>query len=214
MVTGSERTRSMYAEYLDWRGVEVREAHSAAEAIRDIVASRPDVVATEERLPDSTGQELVRTLRRSRATFDLPVVLLCSDAFAPDTDIARASNYDLVLMVPLLPEALLDALRSVVAECAERRDEHRFESWLFVRGGESVWMVRPSDCELLIAGPGGGRGVYMFSVERELLAFQAEYERRLRHTGFALEEIGGDRRSGADRRRTPRPGAGDRRAVQ
>src|ERR671924_368298 len=81
IVTGSERTRRMYAEYLGWRGVAVREVDGAAAAIRELASFRPDVVVTEDRLPDSTGQELVRALRRSRFTFDLPLVLLSSDTF-------------------------------------------------------------------------------------------------------------------------------------
>ena len=214
IVTGSARTRRMYAEYLAWRGIHVREVDGAAATVRELAAQLPDVVVTDERLPDSTGQELVRALRRSRYTFDLPVVVLCSDTFAADAERSRGYGCDRVLVVPILPPSLHDALHSTVEECAASRASRPFESWLFVRVSESVWIVRTSDFEISVAGPGRGRGVYVFSDEQELLAFQTEYERRLRRTGFALETAGRDRRSGRDRRRVPRFGVVDRRAIQ
>jgi CheY-like chemotaxis protein len=201
----------MYAEYLVWRGIEVREVHSATAALHELATFLPDVVVTDDRLPDSTGQELVRALRRSRHTFDLPIVLLCSDTFSVRDEPIRPSC-DLVLMVPLLPESLLNALVSVVDDCRARHSARPFESWLFVREDDSVWIVRTADLELAIAGPGRDRNVYSFAGEQELLAFQAQYEQRLRHTGFALEIAGNDRRSGHDRRRLTR--ATERRAIQ
>jgi len=213
IVTGSDRTRRMYAEYLGWRGIDVREVDGAAAAVRELANFRPDVVVTEDRLPDSTGQELVRALRRSRATFELPLVLLSSDTFDPAATL-RQHGCNRILMVPLLPEALHQALHDVVADCQAQRGLKHFESWLFTRDGESVWIVRTGELELSVAGPGGERGVFAFSAERELQSFQAEYEQRLRLTGFALEALGDDRRSGRDRRSNPRPGVNDRRAVQ
>lgn len=200
----------MYAEYLGWRGLDAREVHTAAEAILEIGASRPDVLVTEDRLPDSTAVELARALRRSRYTFDLPIVLLSSNAFRIQPDHPRAYGCDVVLTVPVLPEALAEELRRFV-ETREHALPAQFESWLFVRGGESVWMVRTADLELAVAGPGRGRGSYAFRAERELHAFQADYQQRLARTGFALELHGADRRSGRDRRRASR--GSDRRAL-
>ena len=213
IVTGSDRTRRMYAEYLGWRGIDVHEVDGAAAAVRALASFRPDVVVTEDRLPDSTGQELLRALRRSRFTFDLPLVLLSSDTFDSAAS-ALQQGCNRVLMVPLLPESLHDALQDVVRDCRHIRETRAFESWLFTRDGESVWIVRTGDLELSVAGPGTGRGVFTFGFERELQSFQAEYEQRLVLTGFVLQSLGDDRRSGRDRRTAPRPGVTDRRAVQ
>lgn len=213
IVTGSDRTRRMYAEYLGWRGIAVREVESAGAAMLELTTFRPDVVVTDERLPDSTGQELVRALRRARTTFNLPVVLLASDTFGDAADTARRYGCNRVLIVPVLPEALLDAMQATIAACRATAEQRPFESWLFTRADESVWMVRTSALELAVAGPGAERAAFTFAEEHELLSFQTEYEQRLLRTGFALEVFGDDRRSGRDRRRAPRAGVIDRRTV-
>jgi CheY-like chemotaxis protein len=202
----------MYREYLAWRGLDVREVDSAASAVRELSRSLPDVVVTEDRLPDSTGPELVRTLRRTRYTFDLPIVLLCSDTFAIQIDQPERYACDRIVVVPLLPAALFDVLQEVTDERSGHGPE-RFESWLFTRNGDSVWIVRTTELELSVAGPGRGRNVFAFVKERDLLSFQAEYERRLMLDRFTARAEGEDRRTGRDRRERSRPGAHDRRAV-
>jgi CheY-like chemotaxis protein len=209
IVTGSDQTRRMYAEYLGWRGIEVREVGAAATAIRELGSFRPDVVVTEDRLPDATGRSLIRVLRRSRATFDLPLVLLSSDPFVAGQT-ASDHGCDRVLVVPLLPESLHDALQSIVGECRLRA--RSFESWLFTRAGESVWVVRTGDFELSVAGPGTARELFTFEGERELRAFEGELHERLARAGFVLQAAGEDRRSGGDRRRGRRSSS-DRRTL-
>lgn len=204
----------MYGEYLSWRGVAVREVGTASAAVRELSRFLPDAIVTEDRLPDSTGPELVRVLRRSRHTFDLPAVLLCSDTFAISADDAERYGCDRILIVPLLPEALLDVLRVIVHERSEGERTRPFAAWLFTRNGESVWIVRTTETELAVAGPRDERYVYEFEQERDLLAFHADYEQRLTLGGFTLSAAGDDRRSGRDRRQLTRAGAPERRLVQ
>jgi CheY-like chemotaxis protein len=202
----------MYGEYLTWRGVEVREVGSAAAAFRELWRRRPDAVVTEDRLPDCTGPELVRALRRSRDTFDLPIVLLCSDTFAIQSDEADRYGCDRILVVPLLPEALLDVLRVLVHD-RETEGPRPFQSWLFTRNDESVWIVKTTEVDLAVTGPKAERTVFTFRDARELQSFQAEYERRLTLDGYTLQAAGSDRRSGRDRRQLPRPHIAERRTV-
>jgi CheY-like chemotaxis protein len=204
----------MYGEYLTWRGIDVREVGTAAAAVRELSRFLPDVAVTDDRLPDSTGPELIRALRRSEYTFDLPLVLLCSDTFAIQADQPERYGCDRILIVPLLPELLLDVLRVVVHERENGRNARSFQSSLFTRNGDSVWIVRTTGMELCVAGPDRERNVFTFETERELQSFQAEYEQRLTLGGYALTEAGGDRRSGRDRRQLPRPDVPERRSVQ
>lgn len=204
----------MYGEYVAWRGIDVREVGTAAAAIRELSRALPDAVVTEDRLPDSTGPELVRAIRRSRHTFDLPLVLLCSDTFAIQADEAERYGCDRILVVPLLPEALLDVLRVVVHERTTAPDARPFRSSLFTRDGESVWIVRTTTTELALAGPHRARSVYEFAEERELLSFQAEYEQRLMLGGFTRQPAGHDRRAGRDRRQLARAESAERRRIE
>ena len=212
IVAGSE-TRRMYGEYCAWRGIEVREAGTAAEAMRQIAAALPDAVVISERLPDCTGRDLVRALRRSRHTFSCCVILLASNTFLADALDTSKHGCDVVLTVPVLPDHLVAVLEEVLRDRAERRASERFESWLFLRSGESVWMVRTAPLELTIAGPRDRRAAFHFDDERGLQNFQAHYQNRLLKTGFVLEAAGADRRSGRERRSRPRDAA-DRRGIQ
>ncbi len=204
----------MYGEYLAWRGIDAREVESAAAAVYELAQFVPHAIVIEERLPDSTGPELIRSIRRSRHTFDIPVILLLSDTFAIQLDEADRYGCDRIELVPLLPEALLQALNDVVGERARLEPARPFDARLFTREDESVWLVRTTELELSVAGPRRERGVYAFDAVRDLLAFQAEYEQRLLLGGFTLAATGDDRRSGRDRRRTNRPSVADRRGVE
>lgn len=212
IVAGSE-TRRMYGEYCAWRGIEVREAGTAAEAIRQTALALPDAIVISERLPDCTGRDLVRALRRSRHTFPLCLILLASNTFLADALDTAKHGCDVVLTVPVLPDELVAALEQVLRDRAERGAAERFESWLFLRTGESVWMVRTARLELTVAGPRDRRAAFHFDGEGELQEFQAHHQHRLLETGFVLEAAGDDRRSGRERRSQPRAAA-DRRGIQ
>jgi DNA-binding response OmpR family regulator len=199
----------MYAEYCAWRGIRARSARGAGDAVRELAASLPDGVVVSERLRDCTGPDLVRALRRSRRTFDLPVVMLASNTSVASLYDTSKYGCDLVLTVPVLPDELIDALEAVMRLRAARR----FDAWLFSRGGESVWMVRTARLELAVAGPREHRQVFHFETEPELASLQADYQRRLQSAGYALDAFGTDRRLGRERRVEARPGV-ERRLAQ
>lgn len=213
IVTASPATRRMYAEYLAWRGVSVREVATAAAAIDHLSAFTPDVVVVEDRLEDGRGVDLVLTLRRSRRTSRIPIALLSADVFGMTPVRAHRVGCDLLIPVPCLPEALFDALAQLVEEGAAHREPDVLDSWLFVRGDESVWIVRGRDFEATVCGPGWQRHVYQFSSELELSTFQGECEQRLVNAGFSFEAFREDRRRSTDQRAQFR-GADRRRPVE
>jgi DNA-binding response OmpR family regulator len=57
--------RRVIARNLRSRGVPVREAGSVAEAIREIEARAPDLLLLDVNLPDRTGWDVLRELRRT-----------------------------------------------------------------------------------------------------------------------------------------------------
>jgi hypothetical protein len=77
-------------------------------------------------------------------------------------------------------------------------------AWLFVRGEESVRIVRdPGAFVLRVEGPGYEREVHAFKDEAEVGEFQRTYEARLLAEGWMLG-ASHERRSGRDRRGTSR----------
>ena len=79
--------------------------------------------------------------------------------------------------------------------------------WLFVRGGESVRVIRASTPEgrarLLVYGPGNSQATHEFQDAVTCTERESELERKLVADGFTLEQFT-DRRSGLDRRTVPR----------
>jgi DNA-binding response OmpR family regulator len=201
----------MYAEYLDWRGVAVREVTNAAAALDHLSAFTPDVVVIEDKLEGARGVDLILTLRRSLRTSNIPIALLSADVFGMTPVRAHRFGCDLLIPIPCLPDVLFDALVQLVSEGVPERDPDVLDSWLFVRDGQSVRVARRGDFELRVSGPGWKRGVYRFESELELSMFQADYEQRLVNTGFTFEAFRQDRRvpqpwegfHGAERRLPP-----------
>lgn len=204
MVIGSSATRFLYADYLSWRGVSVREVTSAVAALDHLSAFTPDAAVVEDRLDDSSGLEFVRTLRRARSTSLLPIALLSSDVFQINQARARAYGCDTLLTMPCLPEVLLASLVDLVAERAALPREATLDSWLFVGRSACVRLVRVGVSGLTICGPGRRRKSFTFPSELDLIRFQVRYERRLVNAGYALEAFRTDRRVTADRRRVSR----------
>ena len=66
-------TRRTLATYLRGHGHLVREAGTAADALRAFAASRPDLVLLDLGLPDQDGQVIVRRIRREATT---PILIL------------------------------------------------------------------------------------------------------------------------------------------
>jgi DNA-binding response OmpR family regulator len=194
IVTASAATRRMYAEYLGWRGMSVREVTNAAAALDHLAAFTPDVIVIEDRLDDGRGVDLVLTLRRSRRTSRIPIALLSADVFGMTPVRAHRFGCDLLIPVPCLPDALFDALAQLVEDGADEHEMDGLDSWLFVRDEESVMIARRGAFELTVCGPGWKRGIYRFASELELSTFQADYEHRLVNTGFIFEAFREDRR--------------------
>ena len=80
-------------------------------------------------------------------------------------------------------------------------------TWLFVRGGESVRVIRAATPEgrarLLVYGPGNTQATHEFQDTATCTQRESEIERELVSDGFTLEQFT-DRRSGLERRATVR----------
>lgn len=85
-------------------------------------------------------------------------------------------------------------------------------SWLFVKGDETVWILRPEDFVLLVCGPGSEQRRHTFDGEAALEGFHVWLAEQLMSSGWILWGIDRDRRSGRDRRGAQRD-ARDRRAA-
>ena len=72
--------REMIAFGLRRSGFEVREAPDAGSARAAVADRRPDLMLIDWMLPDMSGLELARSLKRDRETRELPIIMLTARA--------------------------------------------------------------------------------------------------------------------------------------
>ncbi len=86
-------------------------------------------------------------------------------------------------------------------------------SWLFVKGNESIWIVRPHGFSMIVSGPGAAGARHDFDNDDDLQKFQIEIAETLTNGGWLLWGVGRHRRGGAERRAGSRGGTDRRRTL-
>ncbi|MGH9374370.1 MAG: response regulator transcription factor [Vicinamibacterales bacterium] len=113
IVDDARDNREVYAEYLRFRGFQVTEAATGAEAVQRAPRCCPDVVLLDMRLPDVSGAEVCRQLRAMRSIRPT-IIALSACAFDSDVTTALASGCDAFLAKPCLPETLESEIRRLL----------------------------------------------------------------------------------------------------
>lgn len=114
LVDDDRDTVEMYAEFLNYCGMEVQTALRGADALRMVEADLPDVVVTDLRLPGMTGMELAQAVKGLAITATSVVIILTGMPVADVEPAARAAGCDAVLMKPCAPDTLVAAIRTAV----------------------------------------------------------------------------------------------------
>jgi CheY-like chemotaxis protein len=108
-------TRQIYAEFLG-ETFEVLQAADGEQAL-DVVQHRvPALVITDLTLPGIDGFELIRRLRDSPSTRQIPAICLSGHGGRAHEARARAVGCDRILEKPCLPKALAEAAHALLRE--------------------------------------------------------------------------------------------------
>lgn len=91
-------------------GFSVITASSAGVALQRIAESAPDLIITDLTMPWMDGVELCRALRASADTRLIPIILYTAMELAE----SAPTLYDAFLTKPAEPEALIDAIRTLL----------------------------------------------------------------------------------------------------
>lgn len=115
LVVEDERAiRDMIAFGLKRAGYSVREAEDAR-AAREALADRlPDLALIDWMLPDTSGLELTRSMKRDRHTRDLPIIMLTARAEEGDKVTGLESGADDYITKPFSPRELLARIGAVL----------------------------------------------------------------------------------------------------
>lgn len=115
LVVEDERPiREMIAFGLRRAGFEVREAEDSR-AARALLADRhPDLLLLDWMLPDMSGLELAKLLKRDKDTRELPIILLTARAEEADKVAGLEGGADDYLTKPFSPRELVARVRAVL----------------------------------------------------------------------------------------------------
>ena len=128
LVVEDERPiREMIAFGLRRAGFEVREAADARSGRAEVANKLPDLLLVDWMLPDTSGLEFTRALKRDRETRELPVIMLTARAEEGDKVAGLEGGADDYITKPFSPRELLARINAVLrralpAEGAERVD--------------------------------------------------------------------------------------------
>jgi two-component system phosphate regulon response regulator PhoB len=148
--------RQMIAFNLNRAGFDVDEASDCATGRSRIADNRPDLVLVDWMLPDSSGLELTRALKRDDAYKDIGIIMLTARAEEQSKILGLDSGADDYITKPFSARELISRINAVLRrssmESGEpitlgalelRPDEHR----LFINGSELT--VGPTEFRLL-----------------------------------------------------------------
>jgi len=108
--------REMIAFGLKRAGFEVREAEDCRAARAAVADARPDLVLVDWMLPDMSGLELTRALKRDRETRELPVIILTARAAEGDKVAGLEGGADDYVTKPFSPRELLARINDELIE--------------------------------------------------------------------------------------------------
>jgi two-component system phosphate regulon response regulator PhoB len=119
LVVEDERPiREMVAFGLRRAGFEVIEAEDTREARARIADRRPDLVLIDWMLPDMSGLELTRALKKDKETREVPVIMLTARAEEQDKINGLEGGADDYITKPFSPRELLARINAVMRRSA------------------------------------------------------------------------------------------------
>ena len=110
--------RQMIAFNLSRAGFEVEEAEDCTSARLRIADSRPDLMLVDWMLPDSSGLELTRTLRREEANREMPIIMLTARAEERDKLLGLDGGADDYITKPFSTKDAIDRVAALLARPA------------------------------------------------------------------------------------------------
>jgi two-component system, OmpR family, phosphate regulon response regulator PhoB len=158
LVVEDERPiREMVAFGLRRAGFEVVEAGDTREARARMADRRPDLVLIDWMLPDMSGLELTRAIKKDKDTREVPVILLTARAEEQDKVTGLEGGADDYVTKPFSPRELLARINAVLRRSASSTPDERVAAGALtldvashrVTVGEATVPLGPTEYRLL-----------------------------------------------------------------
>jgi two-component system cell cycle response regulator DivK len=117
LVEDDSDTREMYATVLRCVGYRVLSAANGVAALDAVKDARPDIVVTDLAMPVMDGFGLTRELRADPATRSVPIIAVTGQGVPSTPRMALDAGCCSLYLKPFAPDALIDAVRSLLDAC-------------------------------------------------------------------------------------------------
>ncbi len=179
IVEDEKPIRDMIAFGLRRAGFDVREAEDSSGARASIADHRPDLMLVDWMLPDQSGLELTRAVKRNKDTEDLPVIMLTARADEHDKVSGLEGGADDYVTKPFSPRELLARINAVLRRSAPAGNAGTIEA-----GG----LTLDTASHRVTAGD---QTVALGPTEYRLLQFFMEHPERVYTRGQVLDRVWG-----------------------
>jgi two-component system, OmpR family, phosphate regulon response regulator PhoB len=179
VVEDEQPIREMIAFGLRRAGFDVREAEDCRTARAALVDRRPDLMLVDWMLPDNSGLELTRALKRERDTRDLPIIMLTARAEEIDKVAGLDSGADDYVTKPFSPRELIARVNAVLRRSGptDENETIRFDDLTLDRAAHRVMV--------------GENGVPLGPTEYRLLEFFMTHPERVYSREQLLDRVWG-----------------------
>ena len=127
VVEDEDAIRGLLAFTLSRTGHMIEEANDCASARYTLENRLPDLMILDWMLPDTSGLELLREVRRNPRTKSMPVLMLTSRADEADKISALKSGADDYVTKPFSREELLLRVEAILRRCNRRVETNRLQ---------------------------------------------------------------------------------------
>lgn len=157
VVEDEKPIRDMIAFGLKRAGYEVCEAPDCRSAREQIADARPDLMLVDWMLPDMSGLELIRALKKSKDSEEIPSIMLTARAEESDKVAGLAGGADDYITKPFSPRELLARIQAVLRRAGPGNGEDVVELGGLaiddvshrVKAGERAIALGPTEYRLL-----------------------------------------------------------------
>jgi len=179
VVEDEQPIRDLIAFGLRRAGCDVALAEHSRAALASIGDRRPDLVLVDWMLPDMSGLDLVRALRRDANTRDIPIMMLTARAEEADKVAGLETGADDYLTKPFSARELIARIQAVLRRSAPVGESERvdIEGLTLDQAGHRV--------------TAGGRTVALGPTEYRLFAFLMTHPDRVYSRGQLLDRVWG-----------------------
>ena len=115
IIEDDDETAEMLAEMMRLSGYSVRLYHSAQTAMAALQHHRPAVIILDLMMPDISGLQVLRYVRRDPRLHDIPVIILSAKSTPPEIQEGLEAGANQYLTKPVMFNELRNAVQEVLS---------------------------------------------------------------------------------------------------